>query len=239
MASAPRSGRPRLLTRVVRRLIGRRPPRRVDGASATPVLGAHLATELPVRSPWTVLRWWQGVRARRAAIPARPAAHGAATDRPAVRGASGNTPARLPVTRGIAVRRSPLRTTGVRRAALSRPPAPGPDVRPGHELTMRPTPVVVAHTSIEGPDARVGYHFSGDGGGAVSGGPAGLDRPGRSEAGDRMHPAPVARLVRAGARVRGAGMPGAGMPGAGVLRAGNGPAGSAAGPGCSPESCAA
>jgi hypothetical protein len=180
VASAPRSSsepvRPRLLSRVVRRLIGRRPPRRADGhtgvggaaGAATPV-GAGVVGELPVRVPWTVMRWWQGFRARRAAASAvtRPASFGAdRADRTVGARPPASTPGSarpgLPVTSGITLQRSALRGTSQRaRGALSRPPASGPDVRPGHELTMRPAAgsPVVGQRGIGGADSPVGYHF--------------------------------------------------------------------------------
>ena len=224
MASAPgrNEGRPRVLRRVVRRLAGRLLSDRWRPSAPGPAMSAQVAGTLPVRAPWSVLRWWQ-LMSRRPASPAAaaPAATSAAP-RPAGR-PIGAPPTMLRRSPSLAVSRSAVsrsaaassasagrgvagdgpaaaeavgaghpNTAGSPEAApgglarrllagalarlpfarahrpLTGAPDPGPDVRPGHDLILRPAfgrglgadPAPSAH---DGPGGHSGRGHSGNG----------------------------------------------------------------------------
>jgi len=234
VASAPGrdDGRPRVLRRVVRRLAGRLLSDRWRPSAPGPAMSAQVAGTLPVRAPWSVLRWWQRMRRR----PASPAAATAAATAPAPRPAGrpiGAPPTMLRRSPALARSRSAVSRSAVSRSAaassaaagsrsagrgltgdgpaaaeavgaghpntagspeaapgglarrllagalarlpfarahrpLTGAPDPGPDVRPGHDLILRPAfgrslgadPAPSAH---DGPGGHYGRGHSGDG----------------------------------------------------------------------------
>jgi hypothetical protein len=134
------------------------------------VVGAGLAAGLRVEMPWSVLRWYRAFRDRStaAAAAATPAAsppaglpgvggrrplsvaHGRASSRRA--GASARKP--------LVVAREPL-TAGSWIGSLAATPPAGPEVRPGHELRLRPLIGLFPAAAGGGPAAS----GSGDGNG--------------------------------------------------------------------------
>jgi hypothetical protein len=189
VASAPESrrrrGRPRLLRTVVRRLVGRLLSDRRPAAGPPPV-AAGVVDAAPVRAPWSLLRYlW---RARHPSAPGtEPAAPAPERRRPigaaptmlragrpmlahrALRGGAGagtrrggppGGPLSGPLTGPLA---GPL--AGPLTGPLTGPPAAGPDVRPGHELVMRPSFGVRAggdHTTTPGGPGADGPGSSAD-----------------------------------------------------------------------------
>ncbi|BFU44278.1 hypothetical protein [Krasilnikovia sp. MM14-A1004] len=131
MASAPASERrPRTLRRVVRRLFTDRWTGRRRAPGPGPAVGADLATTLPVRASWSLLRWWRRWRPRHDNPP--PASAGRAIG--AAPAMLRDSPAR---SRAVTGRGLPG-TLGALRPPLASGPAAGPDVRPGHEPALRP-----------------------------------------------------------------------------------------------------
>ncbi|RZU48469.1 uncharacterized protein DUF4157 [Krasilnikovia cinnamomea] len=129
MASAPASERrPRTLRRVVRRLFTDRwaGRRRAPG----PRVGADLAATLPVRASWSLLRWWRRWRPRHTGPAPAPTGREIGAAPVMLR----DSPARSRAVAG----RGTLAPLGTPRPPLTSGPATGPDVRPGHELTLRP-----------------------------------------------------------------------------------------------------
>ena len=112
------------------------------------------------------MRWWQGFRARRAAASAArgigagrigqsaaPGETSAGAARPPMlrTGRLGRSGGGLPVTRGITLQRS----ARAGRGTLTRAPEHGPDVRPGHELPMRPAAIGGGVGTAMAPGAAV------------------------------------------------------------------------------------
>jgi hypothetical protein len=120
---------------VVRRLVGRLPTDRLPARRSGSV-SAGLVGALPVRRPWSLMRWWRRMSGRH---PVKLPGDGSATESPGLRRAAPAITARRSMLSGhssILSGHSRARRGVALRSPLAGAPATGPDVRPGHELRM-------------------------------------------------------------------------------------------------------
>ena len=227
----------------------------VVGRGAGPFVGAGVADGLPVRAPWSILRWYRalrpgsaqsggspGVDAGRVARGPAPGSVGRRSLRgrtqprtPAARdntpgGRAWNVPEGTPAVGGSARRLTVARTPLTTAASLIGETPAGPDVRPGNELAMGPGlgSLLGPAGSAVGADERA----TSRGGGANVGGPANIGGSvTRSGPATRSSSATRSGSATGGGRVIGSGPGSAGGPAGGSGPASIGGTGSVGGVG--------